>query len=303
MEKLEEILGMHPNTLGHIMKNAVIRAMNAIRRERANFTSEAKASVTGKANDIVTSADKRAQKIYLEIFRERLPDLGIIAEEENLIIPHRTKVKAYLTIDPLDGTAAFARGQTFGTTTMISLVIGKEVVAAFVADIDTGEVFMLWPGADKVQLYRHDSPYGETLDLKIDAGRALNKQYVLLRKAPSEYSAKAQEIISLNGPEALFKGLSVIAGGIGFSFNQILKGVFGALLLEKSYETPWDSSPVIGLAKKLGFKFFFIDPENGKNIREICPKPIEKIYKRDFEILVIHESRKKEFMDWVRKNS
>src|SRR3989339_334614 len=61
MNGLEEILGINRNMLGHIMKTTVFKAMNAIGQERFVFTSEDKASETGKAHDIVTSADRTAR--------------------------------------------------------------------------------------------------------------------------------------------------------------------------------------------------------------------------------------------------
>ncbi|OGF26848.1 hypothetical protein A2303_01745 [Candidatus Falkowbacteria bacterium RIFOXYB2_FULL_47_14] len=302
MNGLEEILGINRNMLGHIMKTTVFKAMNAIGQERFVFTSEDKASETGKAHDIVTSADRKAQDIYLNVFRELLPDFGIIAEEEKYRRPHSTKRKVYFTIDPLDGTDGFSRRQSFGVSTMIALAVEKEIVAAFVGDINTDEIFFLWPGSDEVELLDNGSARMEKRKLAIDPGRPLKGQYVLLRKPPNRYSEVSRKIIALDTADPLFKSLNVIGGSIGLSFSQLWKGVFGALLLGTSYETPWDSAPVIGISKKMGFKFFALDPADPKNIREINPKPIEKIYKRDFEVLVIHESRKEEFLAWTREN-
>lgn len=295
--------------LGRIMRHALGRVMNIIRYERSVFTVESKAGVTDKERDIVTSADKKAQAVYLEIFRSYFPDFGIIAEEESGgFVLYRTKRRIYFTIDPLDGTKAFARGQSFGVSSMISLVVDKEVVAVFIGDIDTEEIYELWPGADEVRYHRRGFP-GETRTLKIDANRSLREQYVLLRLAPHHYSRSARQLFKFNEQispapalKPLFKSLSIICSGAGISFSYLWKGVFGALLLEKGYETPWDSSPVLGISRKLGFKFFMIDSLDAKNIREIGPKPIERVYKRDFEVLVIHESRKKELLDWVREN-
>ncbi|MFH0891870.1 MAG: inositol monophosphatase family protein [Candidatus Falkowbacteria bacterium] len=302
MNELENILGVNRNMLGHIMKTAVIKAMNAIRQERYVFTSETKASETGKARDIVTSADLKAQEIYLNVFRKLLPDFGIIAEEEKFRRPHATKRKVYITIDPLDGSDGFERGQSFGVSTMIAVAVEIEIVAAFVGDINTDEIFFLWPGSDVVELLDNGSARMEKRRLAIDPNRPLKGQYILLRKPPNRYSEVSRKIIALDTAKPLFKSLNVIGGSIGLSFSQLWKGVFGALLLGTSYETPWDSAPVIGISKKMGFKFFALDPYDPKNIREINPKPIEKIYKRDYEILVIHESRKREFLDWARKN-
>src|SRR3989339_198873 len=86
MRNLEKILGYNSHSIGIIMKEIVRRVANAIREERFIFEKETKTGYDGNFNDLVTSADRKAQKIYIKLLQENFPNFGIIAEEKELII-------------------------------------------------------------------------------------------------------------------------------------------------------------------------------------------------------------------------
>jgi myo-inositol-1(or 4)-monophosphatase len=56
----------------------------------------------------VTAADREASAIVLEALKSHTPDYGVISEEE--AEPHLARAEWRWAVDPLDGTAAFARG-------------------------------------------------------------------------------------------------------------------------------------------------------------------------------------------------
>lgn len=57
-------------------------------------------------NDLVSQADREAEEAVIQILRERMPDLGIVAEESG----GQTSGAATWYIDPLDGTTNFLHG-------------------------------------------------------------------------------------------------------------------------------------------------------------------------------------------------
>src|SRR3989339_325735 len=247
MRNLEKILGYNSHSIGIIMKEIVRRVANAIREERFIFEKETKTGYDGNFNDLVTSADRKAQKIYIKLLQENFPNFGIIAEEKELIIQHKTKHKIYFTVDPLDGTKAFSRRQSQGVSTMISLVIEDEIIAVFIADINTQELFGFRPCSQNI--------------------------WRIYQTGGCDKAVKLEICPDLS---------------IATSFSLLWKSEVGGLLLEKNYETPWDSNPVIGISKKMGFRFFRIDKNK---IMEINFPPVEKIIQRNYELLVIHKSR------------
>src|SRR5487761_340810 len=120
---------MNAHVVGIVMREAVSRAMSAIRQERFTFEVMEKEGYGEKMHDIVTSADRIAQMLYQKMLRECFPDFGIVAEENHLRIPCALPRKnIYFTVDPIDGTRAWARGQSHGISTMVSLVCNDEVV-------------------------------------------------------------------------------------------------------------------------------------------------------------------------------
>jgi hypothetical protein len=86
---------MHQELNGHavgiILKELVRRAMTIIRNERQVFEATAKQGHTGNMDDVFTSADTKAQEVYIKSLRECFPDCAIVAEEglvNQLPAPH-----------------------------------------------------------------------------------------------------------------------------------------------------------------------------------------------------------------------
>lgn len=55
----------------------------------------------------VTEADRVASRLVLEALKAHTPEYGVISEEDE---PYRAGAKSRWAVDPLDGTAVFARG-------------------------------------------------------------------------------------------------------------------------------------------------------------------------------------------------
>ena len=274
------------SNVGVVMKEAVRRAINAISNERFAFEAQAKLGKTGKMDDVVTSADKRAQESYVKILLESFPTFGIVAEEENLSIPcTEPGRKIWWTVDPLDGTRAFIRRQSSGIGTQVALVEDGEVIAACVGDVMTREMFYFRPDSEKIHRL---SGFEIPEDLSIDPKATLTSQYLLLRDRPKLYSEGANKII-----DSMFKKCQTADGSIGLSMARLWKGEFGGKILEPGLNTPWDFCPVLGISKKLGFEFFSIDPVDG-SLTWLKPLALPTNQKTSTETLIIHSSRVEE---------
>lgn len=270
--------------VGYAMKEMCRRAMTAISAQRAIFEAQVKESYAGDMDDLVTSADLEAQEIYLKMIRESFPGYGILAEEDNLRIDCDLPGQdLYFTIDPLDGTKAFGRRQSTGIATMLSLVDGQKsaVLAAYIGDVMTGELYGYRPESDKVhRITKFDR--GEELKLKTHKS---GKSKLLLRAAPWDYGECDVKMLAEE-----FKDIEIEGGSVGLSFARLWKGEVGAILLPPGkHETPWDSSPIIGITKKLGYRFREIigwctTEEN--DTRDYDFKPPRTIFKREMAVLI-----------------
>ena len=286
---------INQNLIGLAGKEMVRRAIRAIQRERLIFESKRKADKGGRP-DFVTTADRAAQKIYVKLIKECFRGFGIVAEEDNLSLPCTLPgVEAFFTVDPLDGTKAFIRRQSHGVGTMISLVVNDQIVAAFVGDIMTGEIYYYRPGSTKVhRLFGFD----EAEQLMIDAQLPLSEQYLLLRDLPTRCGTITR---LMTGEEStgLFRDVEVTGGSIGIACARLWKGEVGGVVLNPTTDTPWDACPIWGISQKLGF--VFINLCASCSISPLSPKPIKQSQERDTELLIIHESRTKEFQTFLKK--
>lgn len=271
---------LNGHSVGRILKEAVRRAATVIRAERQTFEAHSKLSYGGTMDDVFTSADKAAQEVYLRTFVECFPGCGVIGEEDSLSIPAVAPITAYFTVDPIDGTRAFIRRQSHGISTMVALVDGGKVISAYIGDISSDEVYGYRPGSTRVHRITRLDTF-ETLNPGETCPKSLGDIHGLLRDPPEAYSEATQALIRR------FKSYEVMGSSFGTWAARQWKGEVGAVIYAPSFETPWDSTPVIGISRKLGFTW--LRPEGGAWIAYEPELPL-KPTPRDHDALVIHSA-------------
>jgi len=267
---------VNDHLVGIFLKEMVRRALNAIRAKRQLFEITIKEGYSGKMDDVLTSADTRAQELYLRSIQECFPDVGIISEEDNFNVPPKNGCTATITVDPLDGTKAFVRRQSHGIGSMIAMVQDGEVISAYIGDVNTCEIYGYRPGSEKVHRITEFNA-SETLNYE---KKPITEQFVLMRDRSKEYSQASWDLADR------FKGAVIDGGSIGIWLARLWKREVGAAILAPAWETPWDSNPVIGISQRLGYKF--LKPSN-TGWEEWTPGNMLEKYRRDHDLLVIHQ--------------
>jgi fructose-1,6-bisphosphatase/inositol monophosphatase family enzyme len=271
--------------VGIVLKDLTMRAMSTIRRMRFAYEAKVKEGYTGNMDDVFTDADTAAQAIFEKLLPETLPGVGILGEEglrTSCTIPG---LDAYVTIDPLDGTRAFVRRQSHGVAVMVALVVQGEVVSAWVGDVFTNELYGYRPDGLHVH---HLAPHESSRHLEtIPRVVQLSESYGLLREYPKDAPPQVHQLITM------CKNVDVGGGSIGSWFTRLWKGEVACALLDPGSETPWDSTPVIGISERLGFVFLRARTSGGWEQYE--PSLPRQVCKRDHYTLVIHESMKHHF--------
>ena len=286
MATLDNLGAINGHAVGIIMKELVRRAISAIRNERIVFETRLKAGADGAMDDMLTSADLKAQEVYLRSLRECFPTCGVIGEENEVDIKPVPPTTAHFTIDPLDGTKAFVRRQSHGVGTMIALVDGTSVLAAYVGDINTREIYGFRPGSERA--YRiTDFDAVEPLEASSRTKKPLRQRTALLRDPPEDYSELSRSFI------AAMSTFQIDGGSIGIWTSRLWKDEVGAALLPAGWETPWDSSPVIGISRQVGLTF--LKPSaNGKAWEEFDPPVPTERFRREHDVLILPRARLRE---------
>lgn len=268
------------HVVGRVMKEAVRRATVAIRNERLVFEAHVKESYGGTMDDVFTSADRKAQDVYLRTIRECFPSCGVVAEEDALTIAPTDGCNAFFSVDPLDGTKAFVRRQSHGVGTMVALVIGTDVVSAYVGDINTEEVYGYRPGSSSVHRITRLDTFEK---LVYEGGDKLSTSTALLRDPPEVYGPLARRSL------AAFKTYESSGGSIGIWLARLWKREVAAVLMPPGWETPWDSNPIIGISKKLGYVFLKPDRGDGDGgWTQYDPVPLLVKERRTHDTLIVH---------------
>lgn len=267
---------LNGHAVGIILKELVRRAIITIRAERQVFEVSHKAHhATGDMTDVLTSADRKAQQIYVRSLRECFPDFGIIGEEDALSLA-ATGSAGYFTVDPLDGTKAFIRRQSHGVGTMIAMVENGRVSAAYVGDINTQEIYGFRPGSLNVNRISEF----ETAERLVHQTRPIDQQFVLLRDPEAAYSSASRKLIQR------FKSCEIEGGSIGIWLARLWKREVAAALMVPSAETPWDSTPILGISERLGYHFY--RPAVGEAWQRWQPELPRTTVWRDHDLLVVH---------------
>jgi fructose-1,6-bisphosphatase/inositol monophosphatase family enzyme len=273
--------------VGFILKEIVTRAIFKIREHRYTDVVESKGVTADGKNDVYTPGDTEAQRLYVQYLKENFPRVAIIAEEDGLrYIPEGWDGRTYFTVDPVDGTKAFTRRQSHGIGTMIGMVQDEEVIAAYIGDVNTLEVYGYRPGSSKVHrinLSERDQHVVLNYERPLDFDRNGNN-YVLLRD-PLERTLPD----TVAGWTRDTFGSQVVDGGsIGIWLARLWKREVAAAIVRGSVETPWDSVPVIGITKKLGYRYF-THRGDGVLWQPYEPLIAPESYTREDPMLIVHE--------------
>jgi fructose-1,6-bisphosphatase/inositol monophosphatase family enzyme len=285
--------------VGIVLKEVVRRAITVIREHRTAFKVFAKPSYDDRA-DLVTSADLAANDIYVRLLQECFPGYGIVGEEADLRIPCTLDgMEAFFTVDPLDGTRAFARGQSTGIGTQIALTVNGQVVSAYVGDVCTQEIYGFRPGSSKVHRI---TDYHTAVDLTtIDRSRPLIEQYSLLRKPSDEYHPLITALVQPAKRGGATRKYEITSGSIGISMSRLWKGEVGLHVLGAFRENPWDINPLIGMAKQLDL-VWLRPTANGTGLVPWQPQPHHDPYVREFDVVVTHRSCVTQLQQWCSQH-
>lgn len=267
---------LNGHAVGRILKEAVRRASTTIANQRTHFEATTKAGYAGDMDDVFTSADISAQEVYLRTFRECFPECGVIAEEDALTLSATPPVSAYFTVDPLDGTKAFVRRQSHGVATMVAMVADGKVIAAYIGDINTDEVYGYRPGSEHVHRITRLDTF-EPLAPAAGDRKPLASATGLLRDPATDYAQEAQDLI------AALKTHQIMGASIGTWMARLWKREIDLLIIPGAFETPWDSTPIQGITEKLGYAY--LRHEEGA-WRRFEPALVTTTTKRPYDIVI-----------------
>jgi hypothetical protein len=98
--------------------------------------------------------------------------------------------------------------------------------------------------------------------------------------------------VDIYGPETRalvqrFANYEIMGSSIGAWAARLWKGEVSALLMPPGFETPWDSTPVIGISKMLNC--VWLKPEGGQWVTYEPPLPLAP-YRRPHDALLVHAS-------------
>ncbi len=110
---------------------------------KRGFLKKCKIQTKNSPHDFVTEYDLKSEKAILDFLKQKVPSASFIAEESGKDLKNETG--PIWIIDPLDGTANFARGIPIFSVS-IALVISNQVACGVVYNPMTDEMFIAEKG-------------------------------------------------------------------------------------------------------------------------------------------------------------
>ncbi len=295
---------------GALMREMVGGAIKIIQQHAHDLTPKWKLGYGQKEGDIpddyATEGDLAAQEYYRQLIvtDPACAGFGIIAEE-GLAIPCTHEVHdVYFTIDPLDGTKAYNRGQSHEVGTMIALVVDGVVVAAYVGDVNTGEVYGYTRQIGEENKFIFPPTryrFGHELPMANKELVVLAKRYLHFRESPVKTGRICQAMLGeVEGTPGLFKDLTVDGGSIGICMGRLWNSTVGAVvMITSAHETPWDRTPIIGINEALGFKTLRFMADGTYEVVPLLPsKVLLRCAVGTFD-MIIHQDNIPELDKWI----
>ncbi len=134
------------------------------------------------------------------------------------------------------------------------------------------------------------------IELRIDAERSLQDQYVLLRDHWSDHSDTINRMVARPSDGGLFRNVQIYGGSIGITFSQLWKGEVGGVILRPHHINPWDWCPPMGITQRMGFKLFY---ENNRTLQEFKHTDVLEESECPHELIIVHQSRREELEEWL----
>ncbi|MYL68819.1 inositol monophosphatase family protein [Halorubrum distributum] len=156
-----------------------------------HFRSDIAVETKGE-DDVVTEADRAAQRAVIASIRESFPDDAVVGEEEDerKTVPDEG---AAWVIDPIDGTNNYVRDVRVWATAVAAVVDGEPVAAAIVAPA-LGDTYT----ADATGAYRNGEPIAVS-DVSEPRKAAVDPTIWWAYDARDEYARACEAIVTRFG--------------------------------------------------------------------------------------------------------
>ncbi len=220
------------------------RAETALRAARAGaavaeegFRGDLEVERKGGKTDVVTAADRDAQRAVIEVVREAYPDDTVVGEEEDALKAIPDEGPTWV-VDPIDGTNNYVRGTRVWTTSVAAVLDGEPVAAANVAP-SLGDTYAAGGGGPT----RNGEPVAVTDEADPEACTVCPTFWWAFDRR-EEYAVACREAVERFGdirrPGSAQLTLSMVAAGE-------LDGAFTNL-----YTNPWDTVAGAHLVRTAG---------------------------------------------------
>lgn len=210
-----------------------------------------------KDDDVVTTADYAAQQLYTTMIGDVRSDAGIVAEEHWLRKNPQGEDTLLYTIDPVDGTKALVRKQSDGIWTLLWVVdtAKKEIIAAYVWDIMTDEIYYYHPWTTDV--YRMNL-YDTDMKTKLMYQPRHKKRIQMLddiRRFPVGIQTATERWWYRDS-------LGITNGSIWTNMARLWKGEVDAMVLKSWMSQPWDRVPCAGISNVMWYTSIQLHDDN-----------------------------------------
>ena len=214
-----------------------------------HFRSDIDVETKGE-DDVVTEADRAAQRAVIASIRESYPDDAVVGEEEDERKTVPEEGPAWV-IDPIDGTNNYVRDVRVWATAVAAVVDGEPVAAAIVAPA-LGDTYT----ADATGAYRNGEPIAVS-DVDDPRKAAVDPTIWWDYDARDEYAAACEAIVTRFSDMRRFGAAQVVLPTVAAG------GLEGTLTNLRA--NPWDTVAGVFVIRQAGGRVTDLDGERWRH--------------------------------------
>jgi len=210
----------------------------------AGFRTDIEVEEKAGKTDVVTQADRDAQREVISTIREQFPEDAIVGEEDDELksVPESGAV---WIIDPIDGTNNFVAGVRYWATSVAAVVDGEPVAAANVAPA-LGDAYVVGPeGVER-------NGDAIAVDDETDRERLVGVPTIWWGfDRRDEYAAACRAVVERFGDLRRF-------GCAQLALSQVADGAIGGTFTNVE-ANPWDTIAGVHLVREAGGRVTDLD--------------------------------------------
>lgn len=249
---------LNEHSSARLIKLELQKVQKLIIHKRFGFVVNAKGR-----DDIQTDADTSVEALIADFVDECYGVYSGIIGEEKIRRKPRGRSRSWKIVDPLDGTKAFARNESYGISSLLSIYEGNEVTSSYIMNPYTDELFYFRAKSPNTwHFFKDEAPQ----QIVRPEPKPLSKCIIGLRSDVRIYSPFIQDLTLPVEVGGIIKDSRGYSGSFALMIMDLVRGIIQQAIVKPGPQKPWDCAAPWSFMNRFGIKAYRVDAKRRKLI-------------------------------------